>query len=381
MARILLGTGVTNKQGITQLNTNTSGNALTHSYTGTGAGELKLTARVYGVGFKDNGVTGDNNTDWYNSSDRLTVTTDTTGTLLTATDNNGYYICNLPDTSTNSIADTQEFTVPLVIEGDCVSISKTGTGTDAVTGLWLNDGTTEIVYKMVTFDGAVTNGDHFKIVLDGSTGKLYVNGNTPTTTSLSLSGLMNLGLSVKAGSTLKYKNFRVYDMEHGLISQEYKVYDCKFKDMGTSTSYTAWTSDSNFTVSRSDVETTITPMDNTAYASRYLTISSYTVPFNIEFDFCMDFTGNAGSNVMSIRQGNSSKASVSPNALGLTSGEYSHIKLTVTSTELQINVDGTDKTPITHDGTFNRFYITQNANALWQSIKYKNFIIYPTGSA
>ena len=160
-------------------------------------------------------------------------------------------------------------------------------------------------------------------------------------------------------------------------SETYSLYDVLFKDLGTQASYAAWTSDSNFTVSRSDVETTITPTDTTAQSSRYLAISSYTVPFNIEFDFCMAFTGNAGSGVMSIRQGSSSKASVSPNALGLTSGEYSHIKLTVTSTELKINVDGTDKTPLTHDGVFNRFYIIQNANVLWQSIKYKNFLIYP----
>ena len=160
-------------------------------------------------------------------------------------------------------------------------------------------------------------------------------------------------------------------------SEPYTLYDVSFKDIGTEDDYTAWTNDSNFTVSRSDAETTITQTDTTAYASRYLAISSYTVPFTIELDFCMNFTGNAGSGVLSIRQGTSSKGSITPNALGLTSGEYSHIKLTVTSTELQINVDGTDKTPITYDGVFNRFYIAQNANTLWQSIKYKNFIIYP----
>ena len=233
MSKILLGTGITNKQGVAKLDTNSSGTTVAHSYTGTGAGELKLTARTYGVGFEDEAVTGSASTDWYNSGDRLEVGTDENGTLLTATDYNGYYVCNLPDTSTNSIADTQEFTVPLIIEGDCVSISKTGTGDDGVTGLWLNDGTSEIVYKRVTFDGRVTAGDHFKIVLDGSTAKLYVNGNAPTSASLSLSGLTNVGLSVKAGSTLKYKNFKVYDMEHGLISTVYTVKDCKFKDIGT----------------------------------------------------------------------------------------------------------------------------------------------------
>ena len=168
--------------------------------------------------------------------------------------------------------------------------------------------------------------------------------------------------------------------ECGTIQSEtYSLYDVLFKDIGTETDYTAWTSLINMDIART-TETILTPTDPTLSGAAYLTISSYTVPFTIELDFCMDFTSNAGSSVLSIRQGSTSKASVSPNALGLTSGKYSHIKLTVTSTELQINVDGTDKTPLTHDGVFNRFYITQNANSagsLWQSVKYKNFIIYP----
>ena len=159
-------------------------------------------------------------------------------------------------------------------------------------------------------------------------------------------------------------------------SETYSLYDVLFKDIGTETDYTAWTSLINMDIERT-TESVLTPTDPTVSGAAYLTISDYTVPFTIELDFCMNFTGNAGSGVMSIRQGTSSKASVTPNALGLTSGEYSHIRLTVTSTELKINVDGTDKTPLTHDGTFNRFYIWQNGNSLWQSIKYKNFIIYP----
>ena len=370
MVRILLGTGVTNKQGITQLNTDTSGNALTHSYTGTGAGELKLTARVYGVGFKDNGVTGDNNTDWYNSSDRLTVTTDTTGTLLTATDNNGYYICNLPDTSTNSIADTQEFTVPLVIEGDCVSISKTGTGTDAVTGLWLNDGVGETLYKMVTFDGAVTNGDHFKIVLDGSTGKLYVNGNTPTTTSLSLSGLMNLGLSVKAGSTLKYKNFKVYDMEHGLISQEYKVYDCKWLDKGDGTGNSNWNSSSAITPVSNGEYTTIASNNPSVFSARTFNTNCTVFEFDISVNVLVG--------LISLRQDTTSVTSLSKEYLGMTQTDtWYHIRIEVDGVQYRAIVDGNAKEWKTMTGsqTYNRFQFSIGQGT-GVEIKYKNFMAW-----
>ena len=149
-----------------------------------------------------------------------------------------------------------------------------------------------------------------------------------------------------------------------------------FKDLGTETDYTDWSSDTNFTISRDDVETTLIQTSTSSMASHYLTISDYTVPITIEFDFCLNFTGNGGTGVMSIRQSSTSKASITPNALGLVSGEYSHVKLILTDEEVQITVDGTSKTSIPYDATFNRFYITQNANVAWQSIKYKNFILY-----
>ena len=165
--------------------------------------------------------------------------------------------------------------------------------------------------------------------------------------------------------------------ECGTIQSEtYSLYDVLFKDIGTEDDYTAWTSLINMDIERT-TESLLTPTDPTVSSATYLTISDYTVPFTIELDFCMNFTSNAGSNVLSIRQGTSSKAGVSPNALGLVSGKYSHVILTITDEELKINVDGTDKTPISHDGEFNRFYIWQTGNLAWQSIKYRNFIIYP----
>ena len=372
MVRILLGTGVTNKQGVAKLDTSTSNTALTHSYTGTGAGELKLTARTYGVGFEDEAVTGSASTDWYNSGDLLTVNTDENGTLLTATDYNGYYVCNLPDTSTNSIADTQEFTVPLIIEGDCVSISKTGTGSDAVTGLWLNDGVSEIVYKRVTFDGKVSAGDHFKIVLDGSTAKLYVNGNAPTSASLSLSGLMNVGLSVKAGSTLKYKNFKVYDMEHGLISTVYNVYDCKWLDKGYGTGNSTWRSSTTVTTESNGEYTTITPINASVFSTRAFNIPTGATVF--EFDYNI----NVGTTMMGLRQDNTSVTAITYEYLGSPSlDEWHHIRIETDGTQYRATIDGVAKgwKTMTGSQTYNRFQLSLNANTGLE-IKYKNFMVW-----
>jgi len=166
-----------------------------------------------------------------------------------------------------------------------------------------------------------------------------------------------------------------------LVSTSYDLYDVLFMDLSVGGSYTDWKSDSNFTVDRSNgVEAIVTPTNPSAFAQRYVDMSTYSKrPITIEFDLNLSFEANGGSSIMSIRNatisGTTSKGGFSPNSLGLVNGEYKHIKITITDTQMTANVDGVDKTPISHDGTFNRFYFTQNANFDWQ-IKYKNFIIY-----
>ena len=102
MSRILLGTGITNREGVAKLDTSTSNTALTHSYTGTGAGELNITATtgvlesstltVWDYLFYDEGVTGAKNTNWTNYNNRATVEVTEEGTdIINTASSNAYY--------------------------------------------------------------------------------------------------------------------------------------------------------------------------------------------------------------------------------------------------------------------------------------------------
>ena len=122
MAYTLLGYGTTDSNGIATLDHDANGNPITHSYTGTGAGKINVVAsldneidisessilsEIYEITdclFYDDAVTGRVNSDWVNSINRLTITVDDEGTLLEApSDLNGYYISNLPNTSSGSV--------------------------------------------------------------------------------------------------------------------------------------------------------------------------------------------------------------------------------------------------------------------------------------
>jgi len=169
----------------------------------------------------------------------------------------------------------------------------------------------------------------------------------------------------------------VTDTKKKLITAPLEMYDVLFRDLSVGGSYTDWKSDSNFTVDRSNgIEAIVTPTNSSAFAQRYVDMSTYSKrPITIEFDFNLSFEANGGSSIISIRNGTTSKGGFSPNSLGLKNGEYSHIKITIDDNTVSANVDGEDKHSFTHDGTFNRFYFTQNANYDWQ-IRYRNFIIY-----
>ena len=159
-------------------------------------------------------------------------------------------------------------------------------------------------------------------------------------------------------------------------SETYVLYDVLFKDLGTEVEHTDWTNEGNMTVTRSDTDTTLSPTTSSSQATRYLSLSSYTVPFTIEMDLCLTFSTGGGSSLLSLRQSSTSKGGYTPNGLGLTTGEWVHVKLEVTDETLTATVDGVAKDPVTHDGVFNRFYFTIPGNYNW-GIQYKNFIIYP----
>lgn len=158
--------------------------------------------------FYDGGVTGNTNSDWYNVSNRLTVTVGSDGTLLEATTgNNGYYFANLNGTSTGSVANVRDYTAPICVETDIVDVDTTQISTSDYYGFMFNDGTDH----RIPLGSISTTATHYKIILNGTNAVCYADTLTePVTLSCPLSGNFAISMVVRGDSYLKYKDFKVY---------------------------------------------------------------------------------------------------------------------------------------------------------------------------
>ena len=143
----------------------------------------------------DYGVTSNNNdADWNNSSNRLTVTVTDTGKTLTGTSNYGYYI-------TKNYAYTD-----YIVEFDVVEL------TDLVAWYVRTSASdTQLVGNFTTL--GVSTGDSVKIRVQSNSMQLYVNGTLKTTIALTIaSAPMDFGFRITNQTTkyITYKNFRVH---------------------------------------------------------------------------------------------------------------------------------------------------------------------------
>ena len=117
--------------------------------------------------------------------------------------------------------------------------------------------------------------------------------------------------------------------------------------------------------------TELTPQ--TTNSTMYQTINSSMTVF--EFDFSV-LTAAPATGIWSFRQGSTNKGSISPSNLGVSDNDWHHVKLVIDGTQVNINVDGEDKTSRTlSDTTINRFYVILN-NTKHTLLLYKNFVIY-----
>ena len=145
----------------------------------------------------DYGVTSNNNdADWNNSSNRLTVTVTDTGKTLTGTSNYGYYI-------TKNYAYTD-----YIVEFDVVEL------TDLVAWYVRTSASdTQIVGNFSSL--GVRNGDDVKIKVQSNSMELYLNGTLKTTIALTIaSAPMDFGFRITNQTTkyITYKNFRVHTL-------------------------------------------------------------------------------------------------------------------------------------------------------------------------
>ena len=142
--------------------------------------------------FVDYAVTGKKNTNQGNASNRITVTTNDSGTTLDNTSSgNGYYSAHY--TFSNAII---EFDVLSTANGVRLYVDNSGNGQDLL--------------NLQTYN--ITNG-HIKVLINNSVAKVYHNGthkgsDISITVGSTVEFVFRL-LSSTTSKTITYKNFRI----------------------------------------------------------------------------------------------------------------------------------------------------------------------------
>lgn len=207
-----LGYGITDSNGKAKLEYDAQGNQLSHSYTGTGAGEVDIVASldssitdsslvsetfvITDCVFRDGGVTGDSNYTQFYGYTNFNPQVSNEGTLLTNSVASTYnYYANIDSTS-----DLYDFTAPFCLEFDVVNFTGTVGTQIAESG---QSGAIRTFSQL-----GITGACHLKITVDGSQISYQIDNGTPitqdyTTTTARVSIIINNG-------TLTYKNFMIY---------------------------------------------------------------------------------------------------------------------------------------------------------------------------
>ena len=165
---------------------------------------------------------------------------------------------------------------------------------------------------------------------------------------------------------------RIQAFSGDLESNVYELIDAKFKDIGTSTDYSNWNNTTSVSISRSDTETTLQPVDPTAFASRTVNTGTATT---VEFDYNLNIDAVA----FSLRQGTTSVTALTQQYLE-TVGQtnvWHHIVIETDGTKYRAIINGNVKSwkDMTGEQTFNRFQFSFNQDT-GLVVKYKNFVMY-----
>lgn len=211
-----LGWGITNENGVAKLDHDANGDAIEHSYTGVGAGEIDILASldnpvdegsivsetysVLDAQFYDSGTTGTPNTEWWKSSS-LTLTSDDTGLTATNDSSTTYYLSpNKVGTSKSQISDLVEWD-----EFACEFTYHEHSG-----GIFLEtrDSNNQLNQRGFGVINA-SEGDVIKLVYTDNTLKYYKNDVQNGSNYTNCTGDVMIRFSITNGS-IRFSNFKVY---------------------------------------------------------------------------------------------------------------------------------------------------------------------------
>lgn len=201
MARRLIGTGITNAQGIAIMDKDAQGNTIT-GYTGVGAGKLQIVAEsgslqsdtyeLIDAEFLDIATTGKKNTNWNNPSSYVSVETVSDGTTLSNESSTRHYWAKNYNTFNGNFA----------MEVDILSYADNTNGGIRITGTNSN-----FIFK--TYN--VPQSCHLKIVFENNSLKYQIDDGELTTYVSNITDTnLYVGFRFVGAWSVKYANFMVY---------------------------------------------------------------------------------------------------------------------------------------------------------------------------
>lgn len=206
MARTYLGNASTDSNGIA-----------TFEITGSGVGDTVIVAEITvsdtneiiasnthtitDAMFYDNAVNGDVNSNYYNTSSRVTVATDSQGKLLSNTSGSTgtYYACPINTTPSTSTHYAPSFN----IEADVVDYT-------GISYIQVSDGTSNF-YRAWSYLLGDNKSGHIKFEIKANSQAIYVNGSdTASYTATNSMGTSSVRFNLGNGSSVKFRNLRIY---------------------------------------------------------------------------------------------------------------------------------------------------------------------------
>jgi hypothetical protein len=205
-----LGFGTTDNNGKATLEFDPNGDPLTHSYTGTGAGEIDIIAslddeigeasiisndyRILDGIFLDKATTGNKNNNWNNPSNYIDVGNPTdNGTTLTNTSGTRHYWSN----------NYTQFNGPFAIEVDI--INYTGDVGFRVTGTNYN-------FAFSNYNVPSENA-HLRLKFENGNISYEINGGTPSNYATGITDTKAyIGFRFAGAGTITYRNFIIYPL-------------------------------------------------------------------------------------------------------------------------------------------------------------------------
>ena len=210
----LIGYGTTNSSGVATLTNAPDGSTLSpNGYTGKGVGKIDIQAELHDDSsvvsqpytvidamFYDSGFTGTPNSDWWKSSNNITLTSGDDGLTATGSD---YIAPNKNGSSHSSMSDLVDWN-DFVCEFTVHSISNTSN----TCNLELRDANGNI-NRVYLSQWSLTDGDVVRVEYSGNVAKFYKNGVQQGSNQTSCSGVVMVRFNLTS-NTLKFSNYKLY---------------------------------------------------------------------------------------------------------------------------------------------------------------------------